>query len=64
MTRRLEIVGIGGSVAAPSRSLAALELALDSARDAGAHTTLFDLHRASFRSTTRPHACPRNPRNG
>ena len=45
MTSQLHIVGIGGSVAAPSRSLAALELALTSARDAGARTTLFDLHR-------------------
>jgi FMN reductase len=45
MARQLLIVGLGGSVAAPSRSLAALELALESAREAGAHTTLFDLHR-------------------
>jgi hypothetical protein len=45
MARQLSIVGLGGSVAAPSRSLAALELALESAREAGAQTTLFDLHR-------------------
>lgn len=45
MGRQLHIVGLGGSVAAPSRSLAALEVALDSAREAGARTTLFDLHR-------------------
>ena len=44
MARELQIVGIGGSVAAPSRSLAALQLALESAREAGARTTLFDLH--------------------
>jgi len=45
MAGELTVVGIGGSVAAPSRSLAALMLALDSAREAGARTTLFDLHR-------------------
>jgi FMN reductase len=44
MTRQLLIVGLGGSVAAQSRSLAALELALESAREAGARTELFDLH--------------------
>jgi FMN reductase len=45
MPSQLLIVGLGGSVAAPSRSLAALELALESAQEAGAHTILFDLHR-------------------
>jgi FMN reductase len=45
MARQLLIVGLGGSVAAPSRSLAALELALESVQQAGAQTILFDLHR-------------------
>lgn len=44
MAHDISIVGLGGSVARPSRSLGALTLAIDSARRAGAHTTLFDLH--------------------
>jgi FMN reductase len=44
MARALHIVGLGGSVAAPSRSLAALRIALESANDSGAATTLLDLH--------------------
>ena len=43
MTRRLAIVGLGGSLAQGSRSLAALRVALDGAADAGAATTLLDL---------------------
>ncbi len=43
MARELVVVGLGGSVAAPSRSLAALKLAHESAQQAGATTELFDL---------------------
>jgi FMN reductase len=39
----LKIVGLGGSLAAPSRSLAALRAALAGAREAGAETELLDL---------------------
>lgn len=41
--KRLKIVGIGGSLAETSASLAALQLALDGAREAGAETELFDV---------------------
>ncbi len=43
MTERLAIVGLGGSLARASRSLAALRVALDGAAEAGAATTLLDL---------------------
>ena len=43
MTKRLTIVGLGGSLAKTSRSRAALQLALEGAADAGAETTLLDL---------------------
>ena len=43
MTERLAIVGLGGSLAQGSRSLAALRVALDGAAHAGAATTLLDL---------------------
>ncbi len=43
MTERLAIVGLGGSLARTSRSLAALRIALDGAAQAGAATTLLDL---------------------
>ena len=43
MTGPLTIVGLGGSLARVSRSLAALRVALDGAAEAGATTTLLDL---------------------
>jgi FMN reductase len=43
MTEQLEIVGLGGSLARNSRSLAALRVALDGAAEAGAATTVLDL---------------------
>ncbi len=43
MNAPLSIVGLGGSLARVSRSRAALEVALDGAADAGAHTRLLDL---------------------
>jgi FMN reductase len=43
MTEQLTIVGLGGSLARVSRSLAALRVALDGAAEAGAATTLLDL---------------------
>jgi FMN reductase len=43
MTGQLTIVGLGGSLARTSRSLAALRVALDGAAAAGATTTLLDL---------------------
>lgn len=41
--RHAVVVGLGGSLNPPSRSLAALELALQAAEAAGAHVRLFDL---------------------
>jgi FMN reductase len=43
VTERLAIVGLGGSLARTSRSLAALRVALDGAAEAGAATTLLNL---------------------
>jgi FMN reductase len=43
MARTLKIVGLGGSLAAVSRSRAALRVALEGAAGAGAETTLLDL---------------------
>ena len=43
MTKRLTIVGLGGSLAKTSRSRAALQVALEGAASAGAETTLLDL---------------------
>jgi FMN reductase len=45
MGRRLSIVGLGGSTARVSRSLAALKLALDGAEGAGAETELLDIRK-------------------
>jgi len=39
----VRVVGLGGSLAAPSRSLAALQAALAGARESGAETELLDL---------------------
>lgn len=44
MPERISIVGLGGSLARPSTSLAALEIALAGAAEHGADITLFDLH--------------------
>ena len=43
MTKRLTIVGLGGSLGKTSRSRAALQVALEGAASAGAETTLLDL---------------------
>src|SRR5690349_20959727 len=43
VTERLTIVGLGGSLARGSRSLASLRVALEGAAEAGAATTLLDL---------------------
>lgn len=43
MIRGLNVVGIGGSLASTSTSLAALKIALEGAAEAGAETQLFDL---------------------
>ena len=43
MTEPITIVGLGGSLARSSRSLAALRVALDGAREAGAFTKLLNL---------------------
>jgi FMN reductase len=45
---KVRIVGLGGSLAAPSRSLAALKIALGAAKEAGATTRLFDLKTLDF----------------
>ena len=46
--KKVRIVGLGGSLAAPSRSLAALKIALAAAKEAGATTRLFDLKTLDF----------------
>ena len=38
------VVGLGGSLRTPSRSLSALDVALDAAREAGANVHRFELH--------------------
>ncbi|MBC7933392.1 MAG: NAD(P)H-dependent oxidoreductase [Rubrivivax sp.] len=43
MTEEIKVVGIGGSLAASSSSLAALKIALEGAAEGGARTELFDL---------------------
>jgi FMN reductase len=43
MKSRLTVVGLGGSLAKQSSSLAALRIALDGAAEAGAQTELFDV---------------------
>jgi FMN reductase len=43
MATHTTIVGIGGSLAVPSNSLAALRLALDGAKEAGSETELLDI---------------------
>ena len=43
MTKKLTIVGLGGSTARISRSRAALRAALDGAASAGAETELLDI---------------------
>ena len=43
MTQTLTVVGLGGSLARASRSLAALRVALDGAAEAGGSTRLLNL---------------------
>ena len=43
MSGKIRVVGIGGSMAPASSSLAALKIALDGAKEAGAETELFDV---------------------
>jgi FMN reductase len=43
MSERIKVVGLGGSLAPASKSLAALKIALDAAADAGAEIELFDI---------------------
>jgi NADPH-dependent FMN reductase len=45
MSKRLIVVGLGGSLAENSKSRAALQVALEGAADAGAETQLLDLRR-------------------
>jgi hypothetical protein len=54
MTESLTIVGLGGSLARHSRSLMALEVALDGAGEAGASTSLLDLRERSGRCEAGP----------
>jgi len=44
----IKVVGLGGSMAAPSRSLAALKLGLAGAQEAGATKELLDLRELSL----------------
>jgi hypothetical protein len=44
----IKVVGLGGSMAVPSRSLAALKLGLAAAQEAGATTELLDLRELSL----------------
>ncbi len=43
MAKQITIVGLGGSLATPSRSIAALRIALAGAADSGATTRFFDI---------------------
>lgn len=43
MAKEIKVVGVGGSLAEPSSSLAALKIALEGAADAGAQTELLDI---------------------
>ncbi len=43
MERQIRVVGVGGSLGVPSRSLAALKIALSGVEAAGAQTKLFDI---------------------
>lgn len=43
MAKEIKVVGLGGSLAAPSSSLAALRIALEGAAEAGAQTELLDI---------------------
>lgn len=43
MVTEIKVAGLGGSLAAPSSSLAALKVALEGAREAGAQTELLDI---------------------
>jgi NAD(P)H-dependent FMN reductase len=49
VTETLTIVGLGGSLAQTSRSLAALRIALDGAGEAGAATKLLNLRELDLR---------------
>ena len=46
--QKLHVVGLGGSLAARSTSLAALKIALEGASEAGAETTLLDLRQLNL----------------
>ena len=43
MPEEIKVVGLGGSLAASSSSLAALKIAIEGAAEGGARTELFDL---------------------
>lgn len=43
MAEQIKVVGLGGSLAVPSSSLAALKIAMDGAAEAGAQTQVFDI---------------------
>lgn len=43
MAKEIKVVGLGGSLAAQSNSLAALKVALEGARESGAQTALLDI---------------------
>ena len=58
MNAPLSIVGLGGSLARVSRSRAALEVALDGAAGAGAHTQLLDLRELDLPMFDPDHATP------
>src|SRR5258708_25167816 len=48
MKTQLTVVGLGGSLARPSSSLAAVRIALDGAAEAGAQTELFDVRQLAL----------------
>ncbi|MCG3172297.1 MAG: NADPH-dependent quinone reductase ArsH [Myxococcota bacterium] len=43
MSRPIRVLGLGGSMSSPSSSMAALKIALEGAREAGAETSLIDV---------------------
>lgn len=48
----IKVIGLGGSLAQHSASLAALAIALKGAREAGAQVELFDVRKLNLRCTT------------
>jgi FMN reductase len=58
MSRKLSVVGLGGSMRSGSTSLSALQIALEGAAAAGSGTTLLDLHELDLPMYSPEHRVP------